>query len=162
MEGSASAIVHALKYGGWPALAEEMGARMATLAFPLDVPEEVRWLVPVPVSAQRRRERGFDQAVLLAQAVSRRTGQTARPDLLLRIRHTRTQTALHPRERQANVARAFAVPAGCEEFLVGEHILLVDDVWTTGATATAAAEALLAVGVRAVSVLTFARAVPGI
>jgi ComF family protein len=162
LQGAAQSVVHALKYGRWAAVAEEMAARMAAVEFPRDVVEEIRWLVPVPVSTLRRRERGFNQAHLLAAGVGRRWQREVRPDLLVRTRDTGSQTALHPGERRANVARAFAVPAEREGMLRGEHVLLVDDVWTTGATASAAAGTLLAGGARAVSVLTFARAVPDV
>ena len=80
--------------------------------------------------------------------------------MLVRTRSATTQTGLHPAERRANVAGAFAVPAERGTRLAGAHILLVDDVWTTGATALACAEALWEGGARVVSVITFARALP--
>jgi ComF family protein len=152
------ALVHALKYGGWSAAAEPMAARMAAMEFPRETEEEARVVIPVPTSAARARERGYDQAALLARAFAARTGREARGDVLRRVRATATQTALHPAERRANVARAFAAPGAAE--LRGEHVVLVDDVWTTGATALACVEALVDAGIRAVSVATFARVVP--
>ncbi|HYJ79326.1 MAG TPA: phosphoribosyltransferase family protein, partial [Longimicrobiaceae bacterium] len=89
-----------------------------------------------------------------------RTGRVADGTLLVRTRATATQTALHPSERRANVAGAFAVPAGRAAELRGEHVVLVDDVWTTGATVLACVEALLEAGARVASVATFARVVP--
>ncbi|HEX2090961.1 MAG TPA: hypothetical protein VHG28_01115, partial [Longimicrobiaceae bacterium] len=88
------------------------------------------------------------------------TGRATDPGLLVRERATDTQTALHPAERRANVAGAFTVPDGRRGALPGEHLLLVDDVWTTGATAVACARALLGAGARVVSVVTFARVQP--
>ena len=153
-------LVHALKYRGWQAAAAPMAARMARVEWPWDVEAEARLVVPVPVGAARRRERGYNQAELLARGFAARTGRTIDPGILVRARETATQTALHPDERRANVARAFAVAAGRAGELSGRHVLLVDDVWTTGATALACAEALLEAGARAASVVTFARVVP--
>ena len=154
------ALVHALKYRGWEAAAAPMAARMAALEFPWDVGEEARLVVPVPTSKARLRERGYNQAALLARAFAAGTGRVSRDGVLRRVRAAGTQTALHPDERRANVARAFAVPDDQAKELRGEHVLLVDDVWTTGATALACAHALVQAGARVVSVATFARVVP--
>jgi len=153
-------LVHALKYRGWEAAAAPMAARMARMAFPEDVEREAALVVPVPTGTARRRERGYNQAELLARALAAATGRAHDPRLLVRTRATATQTALHPGERRANVARAFAVPAGLAAELRGEHVIVVDDVWTTGATALACVQALLEAGARIASVATFARVVP--
>jgi ComF family protein len=154
-------LAHALKYGGWSAAAEEMGARMALLELPPDTRAEARLVLPVPTSRTRLRERGYNQAALLARHYAAHRGLEYLPERLLRVRSTASQTSLHPGDRRANVARAFAVPdSGVAKALLGEHVVLIDDVWTTGATALACAEALRDAGARAVSVVTFARAVP--
>jgi ComF family protein len=160
MEGPARDLVHALKYRGWSAVAPALAARMAALPFPLEVEEEVRLVVAVPLSRVRLRERGYNQAALLAGAVAARRGWTDEPRLLARARATERQTTLHPAERRANVAGAFSVPEAARASVRGEHVLIVDDVWTTGATALACLDALLVAGARAASVLTFARALP--
>lgn len=154
-------LVHALKFRGWEAVAVPMAARMARLPLPEDVEEEARLVVPVPVSRVRLRERGYNQAELLARAYAERTGRSCDPELLVRVRATEKQTALHPSERRANVAGAFTASPQRGE-IPGEHILLIDDVWTTGATALACAQALVTAGARVVSVVTFARAIPGL
>lgn len=156
MEDPAREMVHALKYLHWAVAAVPMGDRMAALPFPEDVREEARFVVPVPTSASHLRKRGYNQAELLAAKVARRMGAEVRADLLLREGGA-TQTNLHPDERRANVASAFSASVGAREHLEGEHILLVDDVWTTGATAIACAGVLAAAGARVISVLTFAR-----
>lgn len=153
-------MVHALKYRGWEAAAGPMSARMAALELPADAEREAEIVVPVPTSAARLRERGYNQAELLARGFARRTGRELRPELLARTHSAGSQTALHPTERRANVARAFAVPPGAAGELRGEHVIVVDDVWTTGATALACVGALLAAGARVASVVTFARVVP--
>jgi ComF family protein len=133
---------------------------MAALALPSEAEEEIRFVVPAPLSGVRMRQRGYNQAELLARSVASRRGWTCIPDLLVRARSAETQTALHPSERVANVAGAFQVRPRYADLLPMEHVLLVDDVWTTGATALACGDALLIAGARAFSVLTFARALP--
>lgn len=125
-------------------LTRELGAKLAA----------VELLVPVPLGRRRLRTRGYNQAALLAKALAARTGIPAREGLLARTRDTRTQTALGPTERWANVAGAFraVVP------LAGTRVALVDDVLTTGATLAACAAALAASGAAAVGAVTFARA----
>jgi ComF family protein len=153
-------MIHSLKYGGWWRVAAALGDRMARLPMPLEVEEEVRLVVPVPLNRVRMRQRGYNQALLLAEEVNSRRGWTVCPDLLQRARASGSQTTLHPSERRANVAGAFVAAPGAESLVAGEHVLLVDDVWTTGATALACGEALLGAGARAYSVITLARALP--
>jgi len=111
-------------------------------------------LVPIPLGAKRRRERGYNQSERLAVALATRLGLEVRPELLARARETRSQTALTPEQRQVNVDGAFRArpPAGAA-------VILVDDVFTTGSTLIAAATALLAAGTARVDAVTFARAV---
>jgi ComF family protein len=162
MESPVREIVHALKYRGWEAVAEPIARRMARVPLPQDVADEVELVVPVPVSAVRLRERGYNQAALIAAELALVTRRVNVPDLLVRIRTTESQTALHPDERRANVSGAFSIRTDGADRLANRHVLLIDDVWTTGATALACSETLLNAGARAVSILTFARAVPGI
>lgn len=153
----ADLLVHRLKYRGWRALAEPMAERMAALRLPRDVAEESRLVVPVPTTRTRRRERGYNQAELLARAFAERTGREV-SNALERAAASATQTVLQPAARTANVAGAFRVTGGTRAAIAGEHCLLVDDVLTTGATATECTRTLVAAGARCVSVITFARA----
>lgn len=153
----ASGIIGALKYRGWPATADDIGARLARLAFPADVESERAALVPVPLASERLRERGYNQAERLAAAVGRRWRLPVWP-VLERCRATGTQTRLTPGERLANVRHAFVVVAADAERVRGRHLILVDDVLTTGATLNACAEAVFAAGARTLSYLTFGRA----
>jgi ComF family protein len=156
--GAAEGIVRALKYDGWIAVAAGMAERMARLSWPPDVVEERAALVPVPLAAPRRRERGYNQSALLAGHLARRWRVPVWEDVLVRARNTRTQTRLTPAERLRNVAGAFLASAGARDRLRGAHVVLADDVVTTGATVRACAAALVAGGARIVSCVTFARA----
>ena len=154
----ADALVHALKYGGWARLAEPMAARMARISLPEAWRQGV-FLAPVPTTAARRRTRGYNQAELLAEGMAE-TLDAPLVRALVRAHGRRTQTALHPGERQANVRGAFAARTGLRDTLNDARVLLVDDVLTTGATASAAACALLEAGASSVGLITYARALP--
>jgi ComF family protein len=150
-------LVKALKYGGWRVAAGPM-AEVMTKHRRARI-ESADLLVPIPLGRLRLRERGHNQAEVLAAAVGADlvSAQRNRPTQgrpLQRIRETQTQTALHPSERRANVAGAFAATSAVN----GKNVVLVDDVLTTGATLCAAAEALVAAGASSVGAVTFARA----
>jgi ComF family protein len=114
--------------------------------------EEADLIVPVPLHPKRLKQRGFNQAWLLAQAFPELN--LAR-ELLIRVRHTVPQVQLNPKERRDNVTGAFAVaePARAK----GQNVLLVDDLFTTGATARECARVLRRAGAARVEVLTVAR-----
>lgn len=153
----ADRLVHQLKYRGWHALAHPLGERMARLALPRDAEEEARIVVPVPTTTTRLRERGYNQAERLAASYARHTHRALRP-LLARTGAATTQTVLQPVARGANVAGAFRVVEQGARLLRGEHLILIDDVLTTGATAIACTRALVEAGARCVTLITFARA----
>lgn len=157
-DDTSSRILAALKYHGWPAVADAMGARMARLEWPADVVTERSALVPVPLASVKQRARGFNQAAALAVAVGRRWPLPVWDDVLLRTRATPSQTRLTPGERLANVHRAFSLGDGASDRIRGRHLILVDDVLTTGATLTACATVLFEAGARTLSYLTFGRA----
>ena len=149
LEGGARRAAHQLKYGGWTRLAGPMADVMRGLE-----PLTGRvCLIPIPLGARRLGERGYNQSERLAAALAERVDGVVRIDLLRRTRDTLTQTALTPEARQANLAGAFVAigraPVGA---------VLVDDVFTTGATLGAAAAALHAAGAEHVEAVTFARA----
>lgn len=156
--GQGAAVVHALKYRGWTVVASAMAERMSRLSFPPDVVEERAALVPVPLASARQRERGFNQSALLARSLGERWRMPAWEHTIERVRATRTQTRLTPEDRRSNVGGAFRSSRGARAELRGRHIILVDDVVTTGATLGACAAALLDGGARIVSFVTFGRA----
>jgi ComF family protein len=159
--GVAGDIVHAFKYDGWTALSHGIAARMARLAWPADVLAERTALAPVPLSAKRERERGFNQSAVLAASLAALQGIPVWDDVLQRTHFTSSQTRLTPEERLRNVSGAFRV-AGDAARLRGAHLVLVDDVVTTAATLNACAAALFTGGARVISYVTFGRArLPG-
>lgn len=154
----ASAIVHALKYGGWTKVADGMAERMARLAWPRDVVEERAALVPVPLAQVRQRERGYNQSFLLARALAGAWKVDVCADAISRSRSTRSQTELTPEERVGNVAGSFQLDGRHRDRIRGKHIVLVDDVVTTAATLNECARVLYAGGARIISYVTFGRA----
>jgi ComF family protein len=152
--GTVRHALHALKYKGERRLAEPLGDAIAA-----------RWvrsgggghlLVPVPVHAARRRERGYDQAELIAGVAARRLALPMLP-AAERTRATAAQYRLDRQHRAANVATAFAVRQGLERRVEDRDVVLVDDVVTTGATLAATASVLLRAGARSVAAITVAR-----
>ncbi len=117
---------------------------------------EADMLVPVPLARWRLLSRRFNQAQLLAAEVSKRTGKPVRPFALARKRSTAHQIGLTRAQRQRNVAGAFHVPPGKKAKIAGKAIVLIDDVITSGATASAAAATLKRAGARRVDVLALA------
>ena len=144
--------LHALKFGGKRTLARPLAALMLEQCGAVLGPD-VDALVPVPLAPGRERERGFNQAMLLAGHLSAASGLPVKPRWLSRRRSTRPQTELTVGERRTNVARAFAASSR----VAGAHVVLVDDIVTTGATAAECARTLRAAGARAVGVLAVAR-----
>jgi ComF family protein len=109
-------------------------------------------VAPVPLHPRRLRQRGFNQSVLLAQAFKE---VRLERELLTRVRHTPPQTGLNPKARRDNVKGAFAVPR--PDLVKGKSILLIDDVFTTGATVKECARVLRKAGASQVDILTVAR-----
>ena len=149
--GPLAEAVHALKYRDRPALARPLGAWLAERV-PLPA---VAVLASVPLGRRRRLSRGYDQAALLARALSRANpGLRYLPLALSRIRETKPQVGRTRADRLGNVRGAFRATREVR----GRDVLLLDDVVTTGATAQACGEALLTAGARSVHVVALARA----
>lgn len=115
------------------------------------------WLLPVPLSPLRLRERGYNQAHELARALARRRGLRCEPELLLRVRHNERQAALKLAARAANVRGVFAVDPLRAARLRGSSVALLDDVMTSGATLFELARVLLQAGVMSVQAWVIAR-----
>jgi ComF family protein len=156
-EDTARRLVHALKYRDRHEVAGFMARAMIRAGDELLADCEL--IVPVPLHPRRLWLRRYNEAVLLTDRIGRKSGIAAEPMALKRVRRTRQQVGLSGREREANVRGAFWVPVTEKPTISGRRVLLVDDVYTSGATVRAASRALLRGGAAAVDVLTFARVV---
>ncbi|MBE2192754.1 MAG: ComF family protein [Anaerolinea sp.] len=153
-EGPIRSAIHTLKFRGMRRMADALSERLVkTLS-------RANWhfnlILPVPLHPSRLQERGYNQSALLARAVARHMGRLRayQPDALIKARVTSSQVGLNWRERQANVRDAFeAAP----DLVSGQAVVLLDDVYTTGATLHECASALRAAGAAHVWGLTVAR-----
>lgn len=152
---TARRLVLALKHGDRLDLVTPLSAWMHRAAVPVLEPGML--LAPVPLHRLRLLKRRYNQSALLSQAVARRAGLDHIPDLLVRTRATPSQEGMGRDARFANLGGALAVNARRVAGLQGRHVLLVDDVMTSGATLAAGADACIGAGAAAVSVLTLAR-----
>ena len=149
--------IHVFKYKGKITTGEILGKMMADHVYPGFSIADYSLIVPVPLHPKRLRERGFNQAVILAREISKRFSIPL--DFLILRRHifTEPQVNLGRDQRKANIRGAFIVKDGKK--IQGQKIILVDDVYTTGSTVKECAGALMKHGAAEVAVLTLARAV---
>jgi ComF family protein len=154
MTDESRVMVHHLKYEGLWRVADEL-ARIVRRHCPRPLSGV---LVPIPLGTRRLRERGYNQATILARAIGHQWEMPVSEHLLVRTRETRSQTTLTPHDRARNVADAFR---SCVSG-VGSRmpVILVDDVLTTGATLAEAARAMQQAGWGEIHAVTFARAMP--
>jgi ComF family protein len=154
--GVARSMIHGLKYRDRGDLAPTMATWMERAG--QDCLQCCDSILPVPLHRSRFVWRKFNQAAELARHLAMRTGRVYLPATLVRTKRTRRQVGLTARGREENVRAAFAVARGHEPDVFGKRLVLVDDVFTTGATVSAASRALKKAGAVEVSVLTFAMA----
>ena len=152
-DGTLREAIHHFKYSNLQDLAIPLGRLMGRYWEKSPLPAEI--IVPVPLHADRLRERGYNQAALLARELSKSSGLPLAQNSLVRVRATRPQVDLNAQERKENVRDAFHCPG---MGLTDKRVLLIDDVYTTGATLEACSIALRQVGARSVWALTLARA----
>lgn len=156
--GIAHTLVHRLKYQRRIEYAPLMSLQMARLyadgKIPCDRPDVI---VPVPLHKTRMRDRGFNQSALIARHFGKIQKVPVSESALLRTRSTPSQTSLKKGQRRKNVAGAFACKNPKQ--IIGKHVLLIDDVYTTGSTLNECARILKEAGAASVECLAYARAV---
>jgi ComF family protein len=148
--GPLQALIHALKYDGAASVGTALGRRLGAMATESLGASADDLIVPIPLHRARLRERGYNQAELIAVGMSFACGAHVDAGLLMRCRNTISQTALSIHERKENVASAFGVRAGCRARWLGKRVFLVDDVITTGSTMRECARLVHENGARAV------------
>ena len=154
---SVKEIIHQLKYGCHPSLARPLAVRLADAYETHRHRLQADWLIPVPLHPARKRERGFNQSGEMARHFSRIAGIPLAQHWLLRTRPTKVQAGLTRRERRRNVSGAFEMSRSAR--VSGKTVLIIDDVFTTGATLNECARILRQNGAARVAVLTVARVI---
>jgi len=154
-EGPVREAVHYFKFCGKRELAYPFGELMAALIVQLFPFRTFSAVVPVPLHTNRLRERGYNQAALLAGVIARFLKIPLQEEALLRVRETPSQTSLSRQEREANVKKAFSAGKDALQ-LKGKRVLLVDDVYTTGATVKECCQVLTSAGIGEVYVIALA------
>ncbi|MBB3355081.1 ComF family protein [Rhizobium lentis] len=149
-------LVHGLKYRDRTDLAPMMAGWMLRASD--GAVESCDALIPVPLHRTRMLARKFNQAAELARHMASLSGKPLLAATLIRVKRTSQQVGLGAKAREDNVRGAFAIAKGCENDVFGKRIVLVDDVYTTGATVAAASRTLRKAGAAEITVLTFARA----
>jgi ComF family protein len=147
--------IHQFKYGRNISTGAALASFMAEFSFPdLDF-TDYSLILPVPLHIRRLRERSFNQALILAKSIGKKYLIPVNFSLLKRRKFTLTQTGLDKKEREKNIRGAFTVTDNAK--IEGKNIILVDDVYTTGATINQCAKTLIKAGAGKVAVLTLAR-----
>jgi ComF family protein len=155
-DSTAKMLVHGLKYRDRTDLARMMAGWMLRAGD--GTVQGCDAIIPVPLHYARRMVRTFNQAGELARCLSRLAQKPLLPDAIVRVKWTRQQVGLGEKAREDNLRGAFKMTQSGQESVFGKRLILVDDVYTTGATVNAAARALKKAGAADITVLTFAMA----
>lgn len=166
-EGLIKRAIAQLKYHNTPALAYPLGEGLAQAWLQSQQvshqnpfrPSIRPWVIPVPMHPEKQRQRGFNQAELIARSFCRHTGLPLLAQGLQRVQATQAQFELSPAERHRNVAQAFAIGPVLQKKRNRRPVLLLDDIYTTGATVGAIAQVLAAAQIPVAGVVVVAQAV---
>ncbi len=150
----AQKLLHAFKYNSKTSLSKTFVPLMIDFVDRFALPlQKFDLITPIPLHPVRRRERGYNQSALLSSGLSRHYGILHSEDLLIRQKQTSTQTELGAKQRWTNMEGAFRIKSSTD--VEGKIVMLIDDLFTTGATVHSAAQALKTAGAARVGVLTF-------
>ena len=170
-EGAVKRAIAQLKYNNTPALADPLGEGLAHSWLQSQQSNSQKkfhpsfnkrskqpWVIPVPMHPDKQRQRGFNQAELIARSFCRHTGLPLLAQGLQRVQATQAQFELSPAERQRNVAQAFAIGPALQKQRNRRPVLLLDDIYTTGATVDAIAQVLTAAQIPIAGIVVVAQA----
>lgn len=157
-QGTAARLIKALKFQADYTAAIPLAAGMAALYTALPQLRQAQLCTAVPVHPKRLRRRGYNQAEVLAKTFAQLTGVTVQTQVLMRRHHRHSQVGQGREERLRNIENAFAVVPDAAALITGKTVLLIDDVYTTGATSEECAKVLVRAGADSVTVLTACRA----
>jgi ComF family protein len=148
-------MIHRFKYGGKTYLRRPLAILIAEKIFSETTDSTPDIIIPVPLHSKRLRQRGFNQAILIGELVSKKLQIPLARHLLKRIRWTEPQVTLSADKREANVRGAFSITPGAD--IKGKRVMLLDDVMTTGSTVSECSKVLKRAGAAGVVVVTAAR-----
>lgn len=154
-KGDVAQILYAMKYHGQKQLCIEMGRQLAEELLPYSFFDDIDYLIPVPLHRSRLHSRGYNQSELLAKGVSQKTGIPMLTNAIVRARNNTTQTHKGSFARWENTKELFGKDKNCPN-IENKHVLLIDDVLTTGATLTSCADAIADISGIRISILTLA------
>lgn len=153
-DGIVRMLLHRIKYHRQPELAEELGMYWGNFLLQKQGYQKIDLIIPIPMHPHKLKKRGYNQAELIAKGLSQVFQKKLRNNILLKKDFTNTQTKMNRSERWQNLQAGFSVHHSSQ--IQGKHILLVDDVLTTGATLHAAGQILLEQGAKSISMATLA------
>jgi len=145
-------MIHKLKYENRRDIGLQLGKMAGQRAKKSPFFKDIDFIIPIPLHKSRLRKRGYNQAYLIAQGISEEIGVPIRQDIVLKIKNTKSQTSMNREERIQNVYDSFKLENS--EIIKGKHILIVDDVLTTGSTIQACSQRMLLTDNVRISVIT--------
>jgi ComF family protein len=149
-----------MKYDHQPEIARPLGQWLGNTWLLHSLHQEQQIVVvPIPMHASKQKQRGYNQAALIAQSFCQTTGLKLRLNGLIRVRETEAQFGLSGADREKNLAEAFAIGSDFRKFHPKASVLLVDDIYTTGATAKSAVQTLHQSGIKVLGLAAVATAV---
>ncbi len=158
-EGKLKQSIAALKYDKYQSIGELLGIWLGESWSNSSKVKSIKSItvIPIPLDPKKQKDRGFNQAEVIARTFCQITGYRLQGNGLEKVRSTQAMFGLNPTERQANIKQAFRVRKSLEKQLASNPVLLLDDIYTTGATATEAAQSLRSKGIKVIGIAAIAK-----